>query len=345
MPTLRAKPDDNDRRLDRVLRHAYPAVPPGAIAKAIRTGQVRVNQRRVDGSLRVRTDDTIVVPDWHSTGREQRVGRRSDGGPRLRDRKIVTRNWSAPILARSDKLLVLAKPAEVEVHGRRALDEAVRLVAAEAGWWSESVSFRPGPAHRLDRNTTGVLIFALSNEGARELAAAFEQGTVAKAYLALVAGELKQAIECDRALRFDSAKRTAIPDPAGESAHTRFIPLQTNATRELSLALCLPTTGRRHQIRAHAAAIGHPLAADGNYGGPEGVALNRALRFAQLPGGHLVLHALVYRTPLGSWSAPLPSATYGALKHVFGDLSGVTTRVQQALDSDDRFDRSVKVEL
>ena len=345
MPILRARRDDNERRLDRVLRRAYPAVPPGAIARAIRTGAVRVNQRRVTGATRIRADDAIVVPEWHSTGRAPRVPRGGDDAPRVRDRAIVTRRWSAPILARTDNLLVLSKPAEVAVHGRRALDEAVRLVASQAGWWSESVSFRPGPAHRLDRDTTGVLIFALSGLGARELAQAFERGVVSKAYLALVAGGLTRAVECDRALRFDGAARKAVFDSPAEAAHTRFVPLQTNATAELTLALCLPTTGRRHQIRAHAAAIGHPLVEDRTYGGPSGARIHRALRFSQLPGGHMVLHALVYQTPLGGWSAPLPSVTYGALKHVFGDLTGVTTRLRQALAGDTRFDRSATVEL
>jgi 23S rRNA pseudouridine955/2504/2580 synthase len=340
--------DDNGRRLDRVLRKAYPAVPPGAIAGAVRRGDIRINGKRVKNDTRVETGDRVRIPDWEDTGRDADpvAGGKSPAlpaAPRRRspppqahvtENRIVSGEWSVPILERSDDWIALNKPQGLASHGEGGLDEILRVVARGAGWWSDSLSFRPGPIHRLDRNTSGVQLFSLSTAGARDLTEQLRRRTVSKIYLALVSGYLPRSTEVDRRLAYNRASRTAVVEPEDgpasdpalrrhrfSTARTRFFPLGFTADQQTGLVAAVPETGRTHQVRCHAAALGIPLVGDTKYGGPAS------------DDHDYVLHAALFatRAPAHVWTAPLASATYGLLRTRFGDLTAIEHRLNELI--------------
>jgi 23S rRNA pseudouridine1911/1915/1917 synthase len=162
------------------------------------------------------------------------------------------------------QLLIVDKPAGVVTHPAYrhpdgTLADAVFARQAERG------AGRPWLLHRLDRETSGVVLFAKTEEARRALVRQFERHSVRKAYLAIAAGDLPQESgSIAEPLRRDPAdRRRTIVDPAGQLAETRYRILARHAGYLLVLAE--PVTGRTHQIRAHLAASGAPLAGDARY--------------------------------------------------------------------------------
>jgi 23S rRNA pseudouridine955/2504/2580 synthase len=299
--TLTAAADDDGRRLDRILRKALPDMPLSAIHSLLRKGRVLVDGVPGKGELRIRSGAVIQVP--------------VDGGE-LRAAAPVKSygpsNCSLDILWENADFLVLNKPAGLAVHGpdrssNRSNPPSDSLETLARSYLAPKLppsrSFRSGPLHRLDKPSSGIIVFSKSLEGARVFSALLRERRVRKTYLALLEGILDRDETWEDVLARDRKKWKSFAAPGGgartgedapKEALTRVCPLARTAatgTTGFTLARLEIATGRTHQIRAQAAARGHPLAGDRKYGGG-----------AQKGG--LLLHA---------WSLEMPDEPPGGL--------------------------------
>ena len=180
-----------------------------------------------------------------------------------------------PILFQDDHVVVIHKPAGLLVH-RSELDRhetrfAVQLLRDQLGRHVH-------PAHRLDRGTSGVLVFALDRDTARQLGGQFERQEVAKTYLAVVRGHPPEAGRIDHALSRRRDDAEWVGDEASEAAQPAVTDFRTLATCELPFAVdryptsryalveLTPHTGRKHQIRRHLKHLSHPIIGDATFG-------------------------------------------------------------------------------
>ena len=225
------------------------------------------------------------------------------------------------ILAEDDDMLAVAKPAGMVVHPAYrhpdgTLTDAIFAYADRCG------VARPWLLHRLDRETSGVVLFARTEQARRALVRQFQQRLIVKRYLAIIIGEPSASSgEIDAPLCRDPAdRRRVVISPDGKPARTQY---QTLAARAgFALALAEPLTGRTHQIRAHLASHGTPLAGDAVYGGVSEAAISAGIARAQL-------HAweLVFRHPATGEAtvarAPVPADMRDALRTLglWGDLT------------------------
>lgn len=354
MPDRNIAVDDAGRRLDRILRSAFPNVPPGAIAAAIRKGRVRLDGVRCAGNTRVTQGQTLSYPQWRDTGEVTR--RRPHGlpsgksapsgvrcGARLESDGFVVADRRIPILDRTEHWIAINKPAGMPSYGTGGIDSDLRTLAAQEGWWRESLSFRPGPVHRLDFATSGVQLFSLSADGARILTEKFRRRRTYKLYLALASGTPPESQTIERRLAYDRSTRTALVERDGtdtvgfRSARTRVIPVAGAPDGSGNLLLAIPESGRTHQVRAHLAAIGHPLPGDRKYGGPgwAEIGIPRGYAPAGVAGELFLLHALALVVEgdgpvIGDaifLSAPLPPEARKIVHRIFGDPADLATNI------------------
>jgi 23S rRNA pseudouridine955/2504/2580 synthase len=282
-------------RLDRWFRRHYPALGHGSLERLLRTGQIRVDGRRARSSDRLSAGQQVRVPplpEPPATERPPAVG--PDDAARLQRR----------VLHRDAAVIVLDKPAGLAVQGgtraERHLDgllDALRFGSSE----------RPRLVHRLDKETSGVLVIARSAAAAAFLTRAFRDRTTRKLYWALVAGRPKLAqgrVDLALAKQAGPGGERVRPDAdGGKRAVTHYRVVESAGERASWLAL-LPITGRTHQLRAHCAAIGTPILGDAKYG-----VLARPSGLPALPGLQLHARALAVPHPDGGTlriTAPLP---------------------------------------
>ena len=272
---LTAASDDDGRRLDRILRKALGDMPLSAIHRLLRKGGVLVDGKPAPADLRIRCGQSITVN--LSSPLPPRLRALSyplaDGTP-LRDESKV--NAFPEILFEGAGLLILNKPAGLAVHdkgrdGSASLEEIVRGYLKPR--LPPSLSFRPGPLHRLDKPSSGLIAFSTSLEGARFFSTLMRERKIKRFYLALVKGAVeKDEVWHDKLIR-DSVTRKSLTlqasdakaSAAAKASTTKVSPLASNT--DYSLLLAEIETGRTHQIRAQAASRGHPLLGDKKYGG------------------------------------------------------------------------------
>jgi 23S rRNA pseudouridine955/2504/2580 synthase len=272
--TLIISADNDGQRIDNFLLTHLRGVPRTHVYRLLRTGQVRVNSRRAKPGYRLREGDNIRVPPVTSRAEQAPVP------PTDKQRGIIL----GGVLYEDEQLLALNKPAGLPVHGGSGLPTGlVNLLKAVR----HDLPFAE-LAHRLDRYTSGCLLFAKDRATLLGLHRQFRDGQVDKHYLALVKGRWHGGARVvDSALagtRLASGERRMTVGEEGKAASTRFVPREVypNAT----LVEARPLTGRTHQIRVHAVHVGHPIAGDTKYGDR---AFNREMR--QLGLRRLFLHA------------------------------------------------------
>jgi 23S rRNA pseudouridine955/2504/2580 synthase len=286
---------DVGQRLDNFLGRHLKGVPRSRIYKMLRKGEVRVNRKRVRADYRIEAGDMVRLPPVHQP---------APGEPAAIPTGVAEQIERA-VVYEDESLLVLDKPAGLAVHGGSGL--AFGLIEALRQQRPNQPFLELG--HRLDRETSGCLVIAKTRRALNAFHQALREGMVEKHYLALVAGRWRGgARRVDEALARSGRRgeeRLVQVDEEGKASISRFEPVARFA--RMTLMDVRIDTGRTHQIRVHAAHLGHPLAGDDKYGDFE---LNRELKKLGLK--RLFLHSahLRFRMPDGGQlydlHAPLP---------------------------------------
>ena len=284
------------QRLDNFLSRILADVPRSHVFRVIRKGEVRVNGKRAKADTRLKAADVVRVPPV-------RVG--AAAPPRRAPTGLVQDIVSA-IIHEDPRFLVINKPAGVAVHGGSGVSFGV-IEALRAARPDEELEL----AHRLDRETRGVLLVSRKPAALRALHALLREGQVEKRYLALVKGKWELGKKrIDVPLRTDirvSGERTVKAHETGKDAVSIFKPVQFFG-KKASLVEVELETGRTHQIRVHAAHAGYPLAGDGKYGD---AAFNETMETLGLKRMFLHAHQVSFTWPdTGvefTASAPLPA--------------------------------------
>lgn len=300
--------DKGGQRLDNFLFVYLKGVPKTRLYRIIRKGEVRINKGRTKPDYKLQVGDVLRIPPVRRTERTAqklpviRLSRHHEIAQRiLRD-----------ILYEDDGLLVINKPSGVAVHGGSGLSFGV----IEAIRYLRSTEKALELVHRLDRDTSGCLMIAKRRSVLKVLHEQLRDGQIEKMYTALVKGTWKHPGSVCAPLRknqLSSGERMVRVSESGQSALTEFNILQRYA--EATLMAAKPITGRTHQIRVHAASVGHPIVGDLKYGdGPFNLKMKRR------GIGRLFLHAssITLRLPEGNTvmtiRAPLDSALQKTLE-------------------------------
>ena len=277
---LTAAPDDDGRRLDRILRKALRDLPLSAIHRLLRQGRVLVEGEAASAERHIRAGQTITVndvtPELMRSGFLPRKTPSSTAFHGCAEDDMPVSLPSGVILYEGEGIIILNKPAGIIVHGRGSLEDQVRSYLSPKT--SPSLSFKSGPLHRLDKPSSGIIAFSTNLEGARCFSALMRGRKIKKSYLALIMGTIeKEEIWEDELYRDREEKKSytkplmaGIKTPAiamtkKKFARTRVKVLAGNSA--CSLILAEIETGRTHQIRVQAAARSHPLLGDSKYGG------------------------------------------------------------------------------
>lgn len=287
-----------EMRLDRWFKQHFPSLGHGALEKLLRTGQVRVDGKRAKAGLRLASGQVVRVPPLSEAVAASRAAPQVSEADAQRVRRLV--------LHRDAEVLAVDKPAGLAVQGGTGTDrhldamlDALRFEAPE----------RPRLVHRLDKDTSGVLLLARSAASARWIGEAFRSRDTLKVYWAVVAGVPRPRqgkIDAPLAKLPGAAGERMGVDETGKRAVTFYSVVDTLGKRAAWVAL-MPLTGRTHQLRAHMAAIGHPILGDGKYGGAAAT-LDIAGVARQL---HLHARSIAITRPDGRTlkvEAPLPKA-------------------------------------
>lgn len=284
-------PDDGDQRLDRWFKRQFPALGHGHLAKLLRTGQVRVDGKRAKASQRLEAGQAVRIPPIEDAPAPER-GRAA--APRAGERDPETsERLRRAVLHRDRDVLAINKPAGLATQGgtgtKTHVDGALDGLKFDA-------PDKPRLVHRLDKDTSGVLLLGRSQQAARRLAEAFRAKSAMKIYWALVVGEPKPSAGTIEGaigkLPGRAGEKMAIDPEAGKRAVTRYVTVERLGGKVTWVAL-FPVTGRTHQLRVHMAEFGTPILGDGKYGGTEaflqGDGVSRKLhlhaRAIRVPGG------------------------------------------------------------
>lgn len=274
--SLKISRDDDGRRLDRFLRGKFKHITLGEIMKSIRLGEVRINSKKIkEPGERIYEGDELTVK-W----------------PLKNDSKFSTEtskkysSWGKiKIIFQGENVLILNKPSGILVQPDEAGGDSVISRV-----WSVTGLKSAAAVHRLDRNTTGILIVALNGKSLRALEEVFKIRNVRKFYRAIVAGIPPEKITIEAPLLKDAEKNLVKVSDSGLKAVTICKTLAASDDKKISLVELELQTGRTHQARVHMSHIKHPILGDRKYGDFE---INKLMKNIKRP----MLHAYELEFP------------------------------------------------
>jgi len=278
--------DEDDSRLDRFLRRLVPGLTQGPVERMLRSGLIRLDGAKAKPATRLVAGQQLrLPPHLRDTQLHEAPSNPVTATPQLR------RQFAQMIVAEGADWIAINKPSGLAVQGgsgmTRHIDGMLQALA-------EGADDRMRLVHRIDKDTSGLLLLARDRAAARRLTRAFQAQEMEKTYLALVTGAPPATLEIrDPLLKAGgSGGEMMVVSPDGQSAHSQMLRIGM-AGDKLALVALRPRTGRTHQLRVHMAHAGHPIVGDGKYGGT-----------GAHPGGDIAK-----RLHLHAWRLRLPDGT------------------------------------
>ncbi|MCR4953159.1 MAG: RluA family pseudouridine synthase [Treponema sp.] len=294
--------DDDGRRFDKIIRKFLPELSLSELYKLMRKGLIKLNKKKAAPEVKIQSGDVISVAGFllektqtanksmQTTNRPQTAPDKTDSHPHVQSLSAKNEsNLEKSIIFQNEHLLILNKTYDINVHGKNSLAQIVEDYYKQNSN-KTSLAFTPGPLHRLDRKTTGIIVFSWSIKGAQWFSENIKTHAIKKTYVAILQGTLTEpqnwsdeilkdgttkngftTVKVISATKKNANARTDenASNPNAKSALTKVTPLKTGFYKGIPVtyAQIQIETGRQHQIRAQSSAHGFPLLGDTAYGG------------------------------------------------------------------------------
>lgn len=288
---IKVKESDDGMRLNRWFLKYYPGLPLGRFQKLLRTKQIKVDGKKAETSLKLAAGSEVRIPPLHLDESEAPKQNRIN----KKDADFVL----GMVIYKDDNILVLNKPSGIAVQGGTNTGFHIDGMLDALNFEKDE---KPKLVHRIDKNTSGILVLARNRKYADLLTKAFREHSLQKTYLALVRGCPKQMSGVIKAPLEKIGEKVMVTE-SGKPAVTEYQVLDTLGDK-FALVEARPLTGRTHQIRAHLEYLGTPIAGDDKYFGKERVRLSNISDKLHLHAYKIDLSCLYNKKMVVS--APLP---------------------------------------